>query len=35
LHDVQNIMCEYSKYMRIRATGESYRKYISETAYTP
>jgi len=34
LHDVQNIMCEYSKYMRIRATGESYRKYVSETAYT-
>lgn len=33
LHDVQNIMCEYSKYMRIKATGESYRYYSPETAY--
>lgn len=33
LHDVQNIMCEYSKYMRIRATKESYRYYQPETAY--
>ncbi len=33
LHDVQNIMCEYSKYMRIHRTGESYRRYVSETAY--